>query len=110
ETLPDEDWTVEVVDVTDNEAKKLLMSIDPLAMLAGKDENKVRELSAMVETSSAAVQQMWSRLSHAEFQPGQAPAMAGGFYVMVMCKDEKEQVQILKRLTAEGLRVFAKIG
>src|SRR6267143_3013860 len=51
---PDQEVDVEVLDVNDAEARALLLSIDPLAQLAGYDAQKLQALTENVESQSAA--------------------------------------------------------
>ena len=46
ETTPDQEVPVLVLDVTEEEANKLLASLDPLSAMAGKDDDLLRELLA----------------------------------------------------------------
>lgn len=59
---PDMVLTVEILDVNDAEASKLLASIDPLAALAEMDGGKLDALLAEVETSSPALQDLLDSL------------------------------------------------
>src|SRR5256885_16115074 len=43
---------VEVLDLTDEEARKMLLSVDPLTTLAGHDEGKRAELRRLTKSSS----------------------------------------------------------
>jgi len=53
---PDQVVPVLVLDVSEEEADKLLLTLDPLVGLAGSDPGKLSELLERVSTSSAAVQ------------------------------------------------------
>jgi DNA modification methylase len=55
ETTPNMMLPVLVLDVTDAEADKLLLTLDPLASLAQADAERVNELLATVETDSEAI-------------------------------------------------------
>src|SRR5436305_3907836 len=59
---PDEQITVEVLDVSDDEARKLLLSIDPLAQLAGYDERTLDALRRTVASDSDVLTAFWSSL------------------------------------------------
>jgi ParB-like chromosome segregation protein Spo0J len=52
---PDDEIDVEVLDVTDDEARKLLLAIDPLAQLADYDAAVLAGLRETVEGDSEAV-------------------------------------------------------
>ena len=66
EWLPDQELTVEVLDVTRDEARKLLLSMDPLAMLAGKDEAALAELRRTTEADNAVLNALWDSLGQDE--------------------------------------------
>jgi DNA modification methylase len=60
---PDMEVDVEILDVTDDEAKKLLLLIDPLASLAEDDSQRIAELLKIVETDDAGISQMLAGLA-----------------------------------------------
>src|SRR6516164_6029185 len=62
ETTPHMEVPVLVLDVTEDEANKLLLTLDPLASLAQADCDALRALLATVETDSVAVQTMLADL------------------------------------------------
>ena len=59
---PEQTVPVLVLDLTEEEAKKLLASLDPLASMAGKNDEILRELLAGIETRSDALQGLWDGL------------------------------------------------
>ena len=59
---PDMEVTVELVDVTADEARKLLLTIDPLAAYAETDPEMAAELARMVATDDEYLQQLWDSL------------------------------------------------
>jgi hypothetical protein len=52
-----------VLDVTEAEADKLLVTLDPLAAMAGADRERLEALLREVQTQSEAVQTMLAQLS-----------------------------------------------
>jgi hypothetical protein len=74
ETTPDAEVPVLILDVTEAEADKLLLSLDPLAAMAEGDADALRTLLGQVETDSDAVQKMLDGLAK-EYgaQPGPKP-------------------------------------
>jgi hypothetical protein len=107
----------QVLDVTDAEARALLLAIDPLAQLAGYDETALAELRQQVERDSAAVASLWQVLEDASRRTTKAldraarqEAPAEKFFVLIECADEAEQLALLERFGKEGLRCQAKIG
>jgi DNA modification methylase len=63
ETTPDQEVPVLVLDVNEVEAAKLLVSLDPLAAMAGADDERLASILRNVETDSEAVQNMLARLA-----------------------------------------------
>jgi hypothetical protein len=113
---PDEEVEVEVLDVTDAEARALLLAIDPLAQLAGYEADTLEQLRQSVEGDSAAVKSLWQTLEAASEGTMRDLARAGSdslpeqFYVLVECEDEAQQRELLARFQDEGLRCQAKLA
>ena len=61
ETTPDVLVPVLVLDVTEEEAEKLLLTIDPLAAMAEADADRIVALLKTVQTESEAVQELLRR-------------------------------------------------
>jgi DNA modification methylase len=57
-TTPDQIVPVLILDLSEEEAEKLLLTLDPLAGLADADPDRVRDLLATVTTGDADVQQL----------------------------------------------------
>ena len=73
EIAPDQVLPVLVLDVTEEEGDKLLLSLDPLAAMAELNAEAMAALTANAETSSAALQAMWDKMDEGskipEFEP-----------------------------------------
>jgi hypothetical protein len=117
EMNPDQEVDVEVLDVNDAEARALLLAIDPLAQLAGYDGPLLEELRRRTEQDSAAVKSLWQILEDASGRTKKDLDKAAAqdtpreqFYVLIECTDEAEQLALLKRFLAEGLRCSAKMA
>lgn len=80
ETTPDSEVPVLVLDVDDAEAKKLLLSIDPLGAMATADTEKLDALLREVNTSSEALADMLTGLAedHGVVPPDFQPATLEG--------------------------------
>ena len=113
ETTPDAEVPVLVVDLTDEEAAKLLAVLDPLADLAEANRDVLAELIQEIETESEAVRELLDGMLAEPELPGandpheDSPAektIPEAFQVVVECRDETEQQEVYERLTAEGLR------
>jgi len=63
ETTGDGMIPVLVLDVSQNEADKILASHDPLAAMAGADTGKLEDLLGHLETNSKAVQELFDSLA-----------------------------------------------
>jgi hypothetical protein len=106
---PDLEVDVEVLDVTDDEARTLLLSIDPLAALAETQQqlrDRLRQLAPPVPEEvqaawQAAAASAWQRASPPD-APGVAPGPEQGLVVLT-CRDERHQVELLARFQREGL-------
>ena len=60
---PDQKLPVLILDITEAEADKLLTVLDPLAAMAGADDQKLGELLAAIETESEGLQAMLEGLA-----------------------------------------------
>lgn len=108
---------VEVLDVSDAEARSLLLAIDPLAELAGYDPPALEELRKRVEKDSGAVLTLWQTLEAAAASNRKAldkvrqeKAPPEPFLIVIECTDEAQQVELLRRFQDEGLRCSAKLS
>jgi hypothetical protein len=116
---PDMEVEVEVLDVSDDEARQLLLSLDPLAALAGYDAEVLDELRRATDTSSDVLRQLWDALAANEAavaaELGRAArtppdGLPEQYLIVVECRDEPHQVELLERFHQEGLACQAKIA
>lgn len=63
ETTPDQAVPVLILDVNEAEADKILATLDPLAGMAEMDKEALRDLTAVIETSSRDVRELLESLS-----------------------------------------------
>jgi hypothetical protein len=63
ETTPEQEVPVLVPDLDEKEAEKLLVSLDPLAAMAGQNDDLLREILSGIETQSEALKDLWSGLA-----------------------------------------------
>jgi hypothetical protein len=109
---------VEVLDVTDDEADKLLLTIDPLAQLADYDRKLLDRLRDDVRTENNDLAALWASIAERDAavladlkrRPGPEKELTEEFFVLVRCADEQEQVALLTRFRKEGLRCEAKMS
>jgi len=114
---PDHLVDVEVLDVNEAEARALLLAIDPLAQIAGYEQETLEQLREHVEKDSAALRSLWQILEEASAETKKALERAAAadlpveqFYVLIECATETEQLALLKRFQQEGLRCSAKVA
>ncbi len=113
---PDMEVEVEILDVTEEEAHKLLLSIDPLAALAEQQEQLRARLLELTPTPSPELEAAWHASTEAYRQAVEkgngwgAEALAEQWYVLVTCRDEQQQVELLGRFKEEGLECKAVLG
>ncbi len=106
---PDMEVEVEILDVTEEEARTLLLSIDPLAALAEQQEHLHARLLELTPTACEELDAAWHASTEAyrrmvgEGEPWKAAALVEQWYVLVTCRDERQQVELLRRFQAEGL-------
>jgi hypothetical protein len=109
---------VEVLDVTEEEARKLLLSIDPLATLAETQTQLHQRLLNITPTPCAELQAAWqkaaesARAALAKFGATAPPPIhfRSQFLVLITCQDEKHQVDLLKRFQDENLNCRALVS
>ena len=112
---PDMVVDVEVLDVREDEARKLLLSIDPLAALAGTDAQALASLREQTHAESPALADFWQALAQGEARAKSVLQAAGRtpaeqFLVLVECRDEGHQVELLNQFHADGLRCRALVS
>jgi hypothetical protein len=105
---------VEILDVDDAEARALLLSIDPLALLADYDAEGLDRLRRLTPTDSDALANLWASIGKANSEADAALNNAGQpkpeqdvpeqFLILVECEDEAQQVELLARFQDEGLK------
>jgi hypothetical protein len=103
---PDMEVEVEILDVNDAEARALLLSIDPLAALAETQAQLHERLLQITPTVSPELKAVWEAASAVVSEEPPLPpgaALVDQYFVLIPCRDEKQQVELLKRFQAEGL-------
>lgn len=118
---PDMVVEVEVLDVDDAEARKLLLSIDPLAALAEHDARTLDELRRLTHSDSDALTNLWRSIGEAardvegrvekeRREPRPPEEAAARHYVLIECADEAAQLELLERFQKQGLRCRALLS
>ncbi len=115
ETVPEQLVPVLVLDVDEAEANKILLILDPLSAMAEASREQLDALLRDVETDSEALESMLAELASgagldSEPQPPSDADYQERFCVLIECATESEQVALLERLEAEGLKCRALIA
>jgi hypothetical protein len=106
---------VEILDVNDEEARALLLSIDPLASFAQTQDQLHQRLLELTPTECPELAAAWQATAdkHLAALAKQTPGVAmcrEQYLVLVTCRDEKHQVEVLGRLTGEELECRALVS
>lgn len=112
EITPDALVPVLVLDVDQEEASKILLTLDPLAGLAGADEHQLSELIEQTEFENPQVRQMLDELESSVWQatsdynlPDRGEVqIPEAFQVVVECADEQDQQNVFDRMRRAGYR------
>ncbi len=115
---PDMEVEVEVLDVSDAEARALLLSLDPLAQLADYDHAALDRLRSLASTSSDAIANLWASIAQTNAAVAESLAAARKrsesipeqFLILVECGDEQTQIELLQRFQEEGLKCKALVS
>jgi hypothetical protein len=112
---PDRVVTVELVDLSEEEAAKALLTLDPLAELAETDAQAVELLTANLRTESAALRELWQGLKDEEpvrqaVNQAEEDPPVERFLVLIECTSEAQQIELLQRFSGEGLRCRAIVS
>jgi len=111
---PEHEVEVEVLDVSDAEARALLLAIDPLAQMAGYDVDALAELRTIAAQDSAAVKSLWEAIEEAGRQTRKAlddlPGLPERYLIVIECGSEPEQLALLERFQGEGRKCEAKVA
>ena len=113
---PDMEVDVEILDVNDEEARALLLSIDPLAALAETQEQIHRRLLELTPAPSEELDATWRAVAEVRLAAASAPEPApleglpAQFLILITCRDERQQIDLLKLFGAEGLECKALLS
>jgi hypothetical protein len=115
ELHPEQEVEVEVLDLNDDEARMLLLSLDPLAALAQTQEVLHARLMECTPVDCPELQALWqARVSACIDTPAasEQPAaeLAEQYLVLITCRDEKQQTELLARFQGEGLACRALLS
>jgi hypothetical protein len=103
---------VTYVDLSEQEEAAVLATLDPLSAMAAKDEEIFKDLTAGMDDAYKSLAEMTQPVSQwAEpAAEDQSAAIRECFQVIVDCKGESSQTQLLERLSSEGYECRALIS
>jgi hypothetical protein len=111
ETTPDAVVPVLVLDVSAEEADKILLTHDPIAALAGTDHEQLTALLSDAKFASPQVTQLLDTLAQTAAEVEEAVEreyeevrIPESWQVVVECHDEEDQRAMFERLRGEGRR------
>jgi hypothetical protein len=116
---PDMEVDVEILDLTDAEARTLLLSLDPLADLALVQDQIHQRLMDLTPTDSTDLQALWKETqsiidSALEEKPARsspnALTLEAQYHVLLTCRDEAHQTELLRRFQQEGITCKALLS
>lgn len=116
---PDMEVDVEILDVNDEEARALLLSIDPLAELALLQDQIHHRLMELTPTDSLDLRFLWQQTQATidtalQEKPAKEPPpsieLNSQYLVLVTCPDENQQLELLQRFKQEGLTCKALVS
>jgi hypothetical protein len=102
---PDMEVEVEILDVTEDEARALLLSIDPLAALAESQAHVRDRLLELTPADFPELEAAWKAAESFRNAPAgrSVDALPEQFLLLITCRDDRQQVELLARFQAEGL-------
>jgi hypothetical protein len=112
---PDMLVDVEVLDVDDAEARKLLLSMDAVAGLAEADQEVVSQLLQITQSDSPVLAEFWRSLAESEATTRAAleestKPLPEKFLIVIECEGEKHQVELLQKLQDQGISCRALVS
>ena len=119
ELFQDQEVMVEILDVNEQEANALLLSLDPLASLAQFDSPTLEALRKAASTQSEALQTLWDSIDSStrktkdelqEAMQKKEPILKEQFLVLVECESEAQQLKLLDSLKKQQFQCKALLS
>lgn len=114
---PDMEVEVEVLDVNDEEARKLLLSIDPLAQMANFDDEALQQLRDITKSDNDVLENLWASLKQTDegtrtkikvqTEKVETDPLPEQFIVLIECSTEEEQIKLLRQFKKQGMKCRA---
>ncbi len=100
---PDAEVTVEILDVTPEEADKLLLTFDPIAQLASANAEQRQALFASLEARTREAAEVFRKLTPKPFNVDPSRCPEPKFAIVIECASEEQQLTLLERFNGEKL-------
>ena len=119
ELFHDQEVMVEILDVNEQEANALLLSLDPLAALAQFDSPTLEALRKAASTQSETLQKLWDSIDSStrktkeelrEAMQKKESILKEQFLVLVECESEAQQLILLDSLKKQQFRCKALLS
>lgn len=119
ELFHDQEVMVEILDVNEQEANALLLSLDPLAALAQFDSPTLESLRKAASTQSEALQNLWDSIDSStkktkeelkEAMQKKESILKEQFLVLVECDSEAQQLKLLDSLKKQQFQCKALLS
>ena len=119
ELFQDQEVMVEILDVNEQEANALLLSLDPLAALAQFDSPTLEALRKAASTQSETLQKLWDSIDSStrktkdelkEAMQKKEPILKEQFLVLVECESEAQQLSLLDSLKKQQFQCKALLS
>lgn len=111
---PEEELEIEIVDVNDQEARKLLLSLDPLVGLGKPNHEMLRNLNAITQTEDKYLKDLWTKVAGSQKivneEISAKRVLENQYLVLITCDNEDQQLDLLKEFKERALDVKAVIG
>lgn len=111
---PEMEVDVEILDVTPEEADKLLLTMDPLAALAVTNLQTHKKLADSIQNAPQQLKDLWKITAKAANRLKQnlqaARNTENKFLILIECADEQDQVDKLKFLKSEDIPCRALVS
>jgi ParB-like chromosome segregation protein Spo0J len=108
ETTPDSMVPVLILDVDEDEAKRVLATLDPLAGLAEVDTSQLARLLDDIKIDNESVRRMLDELRQNPMRENAVSTdevrIPQSYQVLIECENESQQQEIYERMRDEGFR------
>jgi len=107
---------VTYVELTPEEEAQALLSLDPIAAMAATDAGKVDELLRLVNTDNEQVMKhladfaMENGINYSGVQKEKNEIIPEQYAIMIVCKSEREQIEMLEKFLEDGVQCRALIS